>query len=299
MPIDVILNAGAGGRQTGPDAVVAAFAAHGIDARVHAANPGCDLDALLAAICARRPDAVVAAGGDGTVNAVAACLVERPHIALGVLPLGTLNHFARDLEIPTAIDAAVAVIAQGHRVAVDVGEVNGRVFLNNASLGLYATIVAHRDRERRRLGLGKWPAMVRATWAALRNPASFDVAVQANGEQRHWRTPFLFVGNNAYTVQGAALGQRSRLDAGLLSFYVLRPKGRWALLWLGLRALVGAMSRSDDLEALETRELHVDGDRLPVRVARDGEIDELRMPLRFRLRPRALQVYVPTRQEAS
>jgi YegS/Rv2252/BmrU family lipid kinase len=294
QPIAVILNARAGDDDSpDADAVRAACARVGLSADVHALDADDDLDAVLDAVLARDPSCVVAGGGDGTVNTVAARLVDHPHARLGVLPLGTLNHFARDLGIPLDLDAAVRVIADGHVATVDVGEVNGRVFLNNASIGLYASMVVQRERTRRLLGLGKWPAMARATWVALRDPASFDVAVSADGDAQHRRTPFLFVGNNDYTLSGPALGQRKRLDEGALSVYVLRPKNRWGLLWLGLRALFGAVSGERDLTAQRASELVVAAAREQVPVARDGEVADLTTPLRFRVRPRALRVCVP------
>lgn len=294
--IPVIFNTGAGAAGSADDETLrAAFARRNLTADVRALASGQDLDAALDEVFASNPRCVVAAGGDGTVNAVAARLTEHPHARLGVLPLGTLNHFARDLGIPLELDDAVQTIADDHAVAVDVGEVNGQPFLNNASIGLYATMLAHREHTRRQLGLGKWPAMARAIWVALRDPASFDIALDADGRRQHWHTPFLFVGNNAYTLQGPALGQRERLDAGLLSIHVLRPMSRWGLLWLGLRAMVGAASGQRDLATQHVIALDVTAPRERVRVARDGEVADFDAPLCFRIRPGALRVCVPRR----
>lgn len=291
--IVVILNPHAG-RKDSPDAdtVRAAFARQGLDARVLELAQA-DSQRVFDDAFAGDAGCVVAAGGDGTVNAVAQRIAGHPSASLGILPLGTLNHFARDLGIPTDLDEAVQVIATGQRARVDVGEVNGCIFLNNASLGLYATMLAHREHERRHLNLGKWPAMAKATWAVLRDPASFDVAINADGRSEHWRTPILFVGNNDYTMQGPALGQRTRLDEGALSIYALRPKGRWGLLWFGLRALVGLVSGRKDLDARSATELVVHAAPGTVTVARDGELATFETPLRFRIRPRALQVHAP------
>jgi len=292
--ITIIHNPRAGGDGS-PDSetVLAAFARHGLDVRLQVLTPDADLPAMLDEAFAGDASCIVAAGGDGTVNAVAECLLDRPHMSLGVLPLGTLNHFARDLGIPLEIDQAVQVLVDGHRVVIDAGEINDRLFLNNASIGLYATIVAHREHERRRLGLGKWPALAKAIWAALRNPTSLEVAVNADGRERQWRTPVLFVGNNDYTVQGPGLGQRTRLDQGWLSVYVLRSKGRWGLLWLGLRALTGGASSPDDFDALQATELEVRTPPGGVQVVRDGEVAVFDTPLRFRMRPHALSVHAP------
>src|SRR5476649_731552 len=112
---------------------------------------------------ARGVDAVVAGGGDGTINAVASVLAGSS-VALGVLPLGTLNHFAKDLNIPLDLDQAIATIARGTTAQVDVGDVNGRIFVNNSSLGLYPHIVRARDQQQRRLGRGKWTRLAGHSW---------------------------------------------------------------------------------------------------------------------------------------
>jgi YegS/Rv2252/BmrU family lipid kinase len=293
--IVVFLNPHAGRNAAAPDAdtLRQAFARHGLDVRVLVLTSKEDAQALFEDALEGDVHCVVAAGGDGTINAVAQRVAGHPHTTLGILPLGTLNHFARDLGIPTDLDKAVRTIVAGRHASVDIGDVNGSIFLNNASIGLYATILAHRERERRHLHLGKWPAMAKATWAALRDPASFDVAIDVDGHDEHWRTPVLFVGNNDYTVQGPALGQRKRLDEGALSIYALRPKGRWGLLWLGLRALMGRVSGRDDLDARRATELVVHAAPRSVTVARDGELATFETPLRFRIRPRALLVHVP------
>ena len=165
----VILNARAGTGHEGDDrrALEEALAAHGLQATVHAVAAGGDIVAAAKAALDAGAEVVVAAGGDGTVSAVASC-IHGSNATLGVLPMGTLNHFARDLGIPTKLEEAVEVLARGVRVGVDLGEVNGRIFVNNASLGVYPDMVRDRIRQQRRLGRGKWWAMVWAALATLR-----------------------------------------------------------------------------------------------------------------------------------
>ena len=117
-----------------------------------------------------RASIVVAAGGDGTISSVAAAVIDSP-AALGVLPLGTLNHFAKDLHIPLDLAGAIAVVAAGHVGHVDVGQVNERVFVNNSSIGIYPSIVEEREALRRR-GHRKWPAMALATFACSESIAA-------------------------------------------------------------------------------------------------------------------------------
>jgi len=250
---------------------------------------GNDLAAALRAAIERRPDAIVAGGGDGTVGSVAAALVDGP-IALGVLPLGTLNHFAKDLGLPLELDAAVERIARGQMHRVDVGEVNGRVFVNNSSLGLYPDIVRERERQQRRLGRGKWAALVWATIGALRRFPFLGVRLSIDGRAASRRTPFVFIGNNVYSMEGLAIGARERLDAGCLSLYVAQRAGRLRLLQFALRALFGKLEQARDFDALCAAGIDVESRRRRLRVATDGEITVMAPPLRYRTRPASLAV---------
>ena len=251
-----------------------------------------DLDAAAAALRARPPALWLAAGGDGTVASVAALALEAGG-ELGVLPLGTRNHFARDLGLPLELDGAMAVVAGGAARVVDVGELDGRVFLNNASLGLYTRFVLVREHEERRPGLKLWPALAKAAWHALRTSRDLEVRLRADDAGLVRRTPVLLVGNNRYTVEGLQRGRRECLDGGCLSVYVLRPRSRLALVWFGLRALVGAVSAPRDFDALDTDTLVVSAAKAQVEVALDGEVAPMSTPLHFRCRPRALRVRAP------
>lgn len=276
----------------GQEELRASFARAGLTAEFHALQAGDDMDALLERALAGRPACLVAAGGDGTVNAVAAAAIAHD-LPLGVLPLGTLNHFARDLDIPEDLDEAVRVIAAGVERRVDVATANDRLFLNNASIGLYATMVVDREHQQRRLGRGKWSALLRATVAALRDPRAFEVVVEVDGRALQRRTPFLFVGNNDYELQGADAGSRARLDDGRLSLYVLHPHTAAGLLWVAVRTLLRGTSGARDLEAYSVPSVEVQARGPRLRVARDGEVDEMQPPVRFAVRPRALRVYAP------
>jgi diacylglycerol kinase family enzyme len=146
---------------TSPDELRAAFARVGVEAEIRMPTAS-ELNATVRAAAADRPEAVVVGGGDGTVRCAAEALAGSG-VTLGVLPLGTLNHFAKDLQIPVKLEEAIALLAAGATREVDVGEVNGHVFINNCSLGAYAEAVRRRDRLREKHGLGKWWAMIRAS----------------------------------------------------------------------------------------------------------------------------------------
>jgi diacylglycerol kinase family enzyme len=302
--IPVLLNTASGpGSEPDAAAVRAAFAAVGCDADVARLDDCDQLDAQVARALDARPSRLVAGGGDGTVAAVASRLVDGD-TSLGVLPLGTLNHFAKDLGIPLELEPAARVIAGGRRICVDVGELcagesGARVFLNNSSLGLYPRIVNARDEAQHRLHLGKWPALVRATWHALRDSRSFEVRLDVDGETLQRRTPFVFIGNNRHTLHGFAAGSRPRLDEGVLSVFVLRPQTLLGFLRLALRALLGRVSPDEDFEAFTAGELRVESSRARIEVALDGEVASFDTPLHYRVRPHALQVLVPAAGDGS
>ena len=205
--VSVIVNAGSG--LGNDDALLerlrALFDAAGADADVRLARGGAEISAAVETALARQPDVIVAGGGDGTVSSVASALADKP-VALGVLALGTLNHFARDAGVPADLEEAVRTIVDGHRVQVDIAEVNGRTFINNSGLGLYPDIVRNRERQQKRLGRGKWPAFVWATLAVLRRYPFMRVRLVVDGSERSRRTPFVFIGNNEYRMDGFAIG---------------------------------------------------------------------------------------------
>jgi diacylglycerol kinase family enzyme len=269
------------------------FAAHGFTAKVTLAADGAEMVAAAEKALRDKLAIVVAGGGDGTINAVAAVMVDTG-VAFGVLPLGTLNHFAKDAGIPLVLDEAIANVVNGVRRDVDVGEVNGQVFLNNSSLGLYPDIVRDREKQQSRLGRGKWLAALWATLGALRRYPFLSVRLTMDdGSEHARRTPFVFIGNNAYTMQGFSIGERNRLDAGKLSLYVAQRPGRLGLLRLAWSALCGRLAQERDFDVLEAETMDIGTHHRRLRVATDGEVTVMATPLRYRIRPRALSVIVP------
>jgi len=264
----------------------------GLDWQIWPAGAGGELAGLAQRAARSEAAIIVAGGGDGTLNSVASCLVGTDKV-LGVLPLGTLNHFAKDLHIPLELASAVDTIATGRVNRVDVGEVNGRFFLNNSSLGLYPRIVDRREAERKNSQRNKWIALVSALFLALKRYAAFRARVTADGRRFSRRTPILFVGNNEYQIEGSHFGARQRLDRGRLCLYVLHSAGSWGLFKFVVRALLGKAWRIKDFDALQAREIRVDTRRKRRRVALDGEVCDLEMPLHYRIRPGALKVIVP------
>lgn len=290
----VIVNARSGG---GTDPAAAEtlrdrFAAAGLPAEVVLLQEGVAIAALVERARAGGVGLVVAGGGDGTQGAVAAQLAGTG-LVQGVLPLGTLNHFARDLGIPLALEDAIRTIAHGRVLNVDVGEVNGHVFINNSSLGLYPEIVRERELQQMRLGKGKWRSFASATLHALEHPAGLAVRVDAEGEAQLHRTPFVFVGNNRYGMEGFRIGARASLQGGELALYIGRRHGRLGLLVLACRALLRRLRQDVDFALLTGPAFVVSTRHARIRVATDGEVAMMDTPLRYRIRPGALRVLVP------
>jgi YegS/Rv2252/BmrU family lipid kinase len=291
--VEVIINASSGLSDNDRlrEQIANLFGAGGISVHISLAKSTNELIEFARRAASSDAATIVAGGGDGTINAVASALMGTDKM-LGVLPLGTLNHFAKDLKIPLDVEKAVATIIEGHAVQVDVGEVNGRIFLNNSSLGLYPSIV-HQREQKQKLGQGKWPAFVWATFGVMRRYPFLDVRLNADGKEFSSRTPFVFIGNNDYEMESFDIGGRSRLDAGRLSLYFSHRTGRLGLLGLGVRALLRRLHQSEDFVRLTATEVLIQTKRNRVRVSTDGEVNMIRPPLRYRTLPGALRVIVP------
>lgn len=291
--IVVIINASAGLGYCGgwTAALQEKFRRHGAEPDITLAQSGAQMIERAERALAEGAQLVVAGGGDGTINAVASVLAGTV-VPLGVLPLGTLNHFAKDLGVPLDLDQAVANVLQGRARQVDVGEVNGRIFLNNSSLGIYPDIVRDREQQQRHLGRGKWPAFGRAVYAALRRFPFLNVRLKINGDEHLRRTPFVFIGNNEY-LQGLTIGARERLDSGKLCLYVAQRPTRLGLLRYAVQALLGRLQQARDFDVLSSATLTIDTRRRHLRVATDGEVSLMKPPLCYRSRAAALTVIVP------
>jgi diacylglycerol kinase family enzyme len=292
--IPVIINAGAGNPhvQNRSQTLAALFLAGGINADIRLARTGAEIDTLVRAAVAERPRMLVAAGGDGTISTAAAALAGTD-ITLGVLPFGTLNHFAKDLGIPLDLEESVQNIIENNVIAVDVGEVNGRVFINNSSLGLYPDIVRDRERQQTRLGRGKWRSFLWASLAVLRRFPFLTVRIEVDGTKRSYVTPLVFIGNNEYKMEGFEIGVRESLEGGVLSIYIVKRPGRSALVRLSLAALFGRLQQARDFEALTATEFVIETRHHRTLVATDGEVQQMKSPLHYRARPRSLRVIVP------
>ncbi|HKB68914.1 MAG TPA: diacylglycerol kinase family protein [Pyrinomonadaceae bacterium] len=299
VKIEVIVNSSSGaGHEEGIEKTLAeAFKAAGVDARISMAGTGSEVIALAQRAARGDAEVVVAGGGDGTISSVASAIIDT-NKSLGVLPFGTMNHFAKDLRIPLDLAEAVETIAAGHQTEVDVGEVNGHVFINNSSLGLYPIIV-HKRQKQQRLGWGKWPAYIWAAFAVLRRYPFLSVRVAVDSTELNSHTPFVFIGNNKYEMEALNIGGRAHLDKGELSLYMTNRTGRLGLVRLALRTLLRGLHQEKDFVALCTKEIWIETRHKHLRVALDGEVARIVPPLNYRAHPRALRVLTPAHDPAS
>jgi len=295
MAVSVLLNRDGGALAADPklaDRVAEALRSAGVDAEVELLSGG-DCAVRCRAIAERKDPLLIVGGGDGTISAAASALAGTDTL-LGILPLGTLNHFARDLGIPADLDEAAKLIAGGKDRRVDIGEMNDRLFINNSAIGLYPLMVIDRDLQRKRLGRSKRLAMIVASLRTLVRFNHHRLTLTVN-EERTGRvdTPLLFVGNNDYRVDIGAPGKRERIDRGELCVLVLRKKTRRSLITASIRAFFGR-SRADDMVRLEGVErLRVSIPRPQLAVSLDGEVVRAEPPLDYRIRKRALRVIAP------
>ena len=291
--IEVIINAGGGSFVEGETEQLLrdAFAASGMDVNIRLAKGGDEIGKFAKASAESDAGIVVAGGGDGTISSVAA-EIYKTNKTFGVLPLGTLNNFSKDLGIPQEIGAAVKVIADGHVTEIDLAEVNGRVFINNSSIGLYPRIVRKREQQQR-LGHGKWRA---AFWAALRifRVSRFlKVKIEVDGKSFLRKTPFVFIGNNEYEMDFFNIGRRPVLDGGKLSLYFLRSGGRRGVIVLLLKTLTGRVKQWRDFEVVLTDSVTIQTRRRLLPVAFDGEVSAVETPLHYKTLPKSIKVFVP------
>jgi diacylglycerol kinase family enzyme len=293
LKIIVIVNRGGGSAAGAEERIREAFDGTGIEAEVRVVEPG-ELGRHCAEVAeAKGVDALVAAGGDGTVSTAAGAVADTG-LPLGVLPMGTFNHFARDAGIPLDLKEAAAAIAAGRTRWVDAAEVNGRLFVNNSAVGLYPMLVRTREAQQRQLGRTKRRAMLVAAARALWRFSSRRLTLRFAGMKAPIETPLLFVGNNKYETGLLSLGQRAAIDRGELCLYAPLARSRLGFAWLSLRAVLGRPDRQDDFLTVEgIEEAEIDSNRRSLLVAVDGEAMPMETPLKYRIRKGAVKLIVP------
>lgn len=299
MHITLVLNSSAG-RLRGLDPWATAkelaeiFRAHGhsVSTEVHAGRMAA---AAVTRLCRQGAcDAIVVGGGDGSASA-AATAAARTGMALGLLPLGTMNLFARALGIPLEMRAAAHALAAGRAGSVDIGEVNGRYFIHHVTLGLHPRMIRIRERLHYGSRLGKILASIQAWWIVLRRPPRLHVRMRAEDQRLERRTAAILVSNNP--LGEGHLPYADDLRQGKLGLYVATSR-RWQdLLQLTAQITLGDISQNPLLESWQFENIEIALSRDVVNAAIDGEIVSLTSPLRFAVHEGGLRVLRPAPNE--
>jgi len=282
--------------RTVADRVALILAAAGHQVETEIVEPE-QFDNSIKRILAMNPDALIVGGGDGTIRSAATVMIgSRP--ALGVLPLGTINRLARDLKIPLDYEAAARALATARIQDIDVAEVNGRLFLCNAILGLTTRFSITRQRLRGKAFQERLSGYTTAMRELLRSRRRIRIRVSGGARALRLRVLSLAVTNNAYADEPSMSMYRPRLDRGTLAVYASKHASGWRMVMAACKALFGRLSGDSDVVQLTSPRLTVDVPRRrSVPLSIDGEIEELSTPLAFSVRPRALKVFVPVEHE--
>ena len=294
----VIMNqeSGANNKAALTSEIETAFTAHGWQVEFVLAGRR-DLRSRTEQTVAQAPGAIVVAGGDGTINTVASACVaaKRP---LGLVPAGTFNYVARNLGVPTEVSQAVSVIVNGGIRQVDIGEINGRIFLNNAGIGLYAQMLERREQDKRRFGRRRTVAFFSGVRCLLSPHPLYAVELVADGRTVQYLTTTLFFGCNALQLEDFNTTAAECLRHQKLAVLSLQLHSRWEATVAACAALMGRLDEAYTTEAFCASTVRVETRRRALKVAIDGEIALLRSPLNVILHPGALQVFVPGKEQS-
>jgi diacylglycerol kinase family enzyme len=288
--ICVVYNASSGSGNS-KATIEEAFA--GLSVKLLLVSIGDDLDTRLHKAIKDGAEVLVAAGGDGTVNAVAQ-IAFKAYRTLGVLPVGTLNHFAKDLGLPLDVRKAAQVMAAGHTQIIDCATVNDHVFVNNSSIGVYPSLVLGRERHSSKLG--KWPAAAVALVVALRNLSRprLHISIEApQAESIVCRSPLVFVGNNSYHPTRKGIANRQSLTGGQLGLYIIRVPNALALLRVILALIAGRRPKGKAFRDISCTAFTITTSRRRLHVSLDGEVISMKSPLHYAVHPTSLSVCAP------
>jgi diacylglycerol kinase family enzyme len=291
---EAIVNAGSGTVQKlgGPDAIAKVLRSPGAEVRLTVAGNGSELSELAGKAANSDADVVIAAGGDGTISGVASKLIGTGK-TLGVIPLGTFNFFARRLGIPLELTAAARNVFEGRITEVTTGQVNGRPFLNKASVGLYPLAVRFRERMYDRYGRNRIVAILAGAFALLRRGHVMTLRLQTENEDLEMRSRFVFVCNNPEELKRLNIRGRECLERDRFAIFVPKPLSPLRMLGLGIRLAMRRVHDATEYDAICARELHLVSKRRRLPVSLDGEVQIMPTPLHFAVQPKSLKVIVP------
>ena len=242
---------------------------------------------------ATKCDVLVAGGGDGTVCAVGEAAL-RHGTTLGVIPLGTFNYFAKNIGIPLEVEQAARVLVEGKLLPAPVLDLDGRLILNSASIGIHPAALLKRRKLYRVWGRSQLNAYLSVLWTAFQPPPRLRVRLRTDTGEVVRETPMVTICSNAFQMQTFGLVGTECLASGKFALYIARMAGRATTFRLGLRVLFRRLRLGHDYEAICASEAIIETlRRHRVRVALDGELGSHESPMRFRLAPKELMVLAP------
>lgn len=300
-PLFVVMNAGSGHNDTevARQAITRIFTAAGRKHQFLLLDHPRDLPrqaARAVELAKREGGIVVAAGGDGTLNGVAQAVIGSG-VTFGVLPQGTFNLFGRVHGIPQDTEAQAHALLEARVEPVQVGLVNDKVFLVNASLGFYPQVLEDRETYKKRFGRNRAVAVASGLMTLASHRKQLELDVEEDGRSYSLRTPTLFVGNNRLQLERIGMAEAAHLEAGRLAAIVVRPIQTRHMFWLAFRGALGRLGDADNVQGFSLRTLTVRPHRQRrIKVATDGEVQWMKTPLRFRVAPNALPLLVPTEE---
>lgn len=235
-------------------------------------------------LSSQKGSIIAAVGGDGTLSSVAGMLINSDAI-FAPLPGGTLNHFTKDLGMPQELPQAISRLSTLRPRQIDAAQVNGTVFINNSSIGLYPSSLQTRE-ELEAKKLGKWSAAFIAAVKALVHYRSLTVTIHSET----FKTPFIFVGNNDYHLENNVMGERHSLSSKKLSVYAVASASRWSLVKIIAGTLLGRLAITDDIKIWKTTKLTVHAKKKQLRISRDGELEKTPTPLHYEIAAGSLTI---------
>lgn len=301
-PLVIVMNmrSGARDRRLTVATLAEVFNAAGVEYELMQVTRPRRLAAMAAeavSLAERKHGTVVAAGGDGTINTVAQAVLETG-LPFGVLPHGTFNYFCRVHGIPLGVESAARTLVTGTLRPVQVGRLNDRIFLVNASLGLYPRLMEDRESRKRRWGRKRWVALCSGLLTLMREHWQVLLRIEREGEPRLLKTSTLFVGNNVLQLARVGIDEAPAVEAGHLVALSVKPVGRWAMLGLMLRGALGRLGGDDHVDSFAFRHLQVEPvlsrpRSVRMKVSVDGETQWMPTPLVFDVAPMPLRLIVP------
>jgi diacylglycerol kinase family enzyme len=296
MKIHVIVNKRAGtvlDWETGTlgEQILAAFQAQSHEVTLQLVDPD-EMSPAIGCALAQGCEALVVGGGDGSVRAAANAMIGS-EVSLGILPLGTLNRLARDLKIPFDVQAAAAALANGQVTAIDVADVNGRIFLCNSTFGIPAIFSQQRQLLRGKPAVERFRGYFQALKDMLQSRRHMEVDIDHGQARMKLRVLSMVISNNPYIEKPSLMMEKDGLHHGVLAAYISQHPSGWGMMRAVIRGMLGRFKSDPGIAHFEARRINVTARRSRVRLSNDGELEIVDMPLRYSIRPDALKVLVP------